>query len=100
LARILSSHTFSRTVVLLFTHGRGTGQAGALSHLKRSSPPELGSIKYAVDVDMVGYDGNRDGVMGLWHGGHTPSMVVTQMMSETIRAYELRLTPRFVVGCG
>jgi Zn-dependent M28 family amino/carboxypeptidase len=100
LARILSSHTFSRTVVLLFTTGEEQGRLGALSYLNQLSPPELGSIKYAVDVDMVGYDGNRDGVMELWHGGHAPSMAVTEMMSETIRAYQLDLVPEFVVGCG
>jgi hypothetical protein len=100
LARILSSHTFSRTVVLLFTTGEEQGRLGVRSYLDQLSPRELGSIKYAVDVDMVGYDGNRDGVMELWHGGHAPSMAVTQMMSETIGAYQLDLIPRFVVGCG
>ncbi len=100
LARILGSHTFSRTVVLLFTTGEEQDRLGARSYLDQLSPPELGSIKYAVDVDMVGYDGNRDGVMELWHGGDVPSMAVTQMMSETIRAYQLDLAPRFVVGCG
>ena len=100
LARILSSHTFSRTVVLLFTTGEEQGTLGVQSYLDQLSPPELGSIKYAVDVDMVGYDGNRNGVMELWHGGHSPSLALTQMMSETIRAYQLGLAPRFVVGCG
>jgi acetylornithine deacetylase/succinyl-diaminopimelate desuccinylase-like protein len=100
LARILSSHTFSRTVVLLFTTGEEQGTLGVRSYLDQLSPPELGAIKYAVNVDMVGYDANRDGVMELWHGGHAPSMAVTQMMSETIRAYQLDLVPRFVVGCG
>lgn len=100
LARILSSHSFSRTVVLLFTTGEEQGRLGALSFLDQLSPAELNSIKYAVNVDMVGYDGNRDGVMELWHGGHAPSMALTEMMSDTIRAYELALTPKFVVGCG
>jgi len=100
LARILSSHSFSRTVVLLFTTGEEQGTLGVRSYLDQLSPQELGSIKYAVDVDMVGYDGNRDGVMELWHGGHAPSMAVTQIMSETIVAYQLDLIPRFVVGCG
>ena len=100
LARILSSYSFSRTVVLLFTTGEEQGRLGARSYLDQLSPQELGSIKYAVNVDMVGYDGNLDGAMELWHGGHAPSMAVTQMMSETIRAYRLDLAPGFVVGCG
>jgi hypothetical protein len=100
LARILSSHAFSRTVVLLFTTGEEQGKLGSRSYIAQLSPEELSSIKYAVDVDMVGYDGNRDEAMELWHGGHAPSMALTQMMSETIGAYELDLAPGFVVGCG
>ena len=100
LARILTSHTFSRTVVLLFTTGEEQGMLGARSHLAQLSPLELASIKYAVNVDMVGYDGNRDGAMEVWHGGQAPSMALTQVMSETIRAYQLDLAPGFIVGCG
>src|SRR5690606_33440562 len=95
MSRILSSHTFNRTLVLLFTTGEQQGTLGVQSYLNQLSPQELGSIKYAVDVDMVGYDGNGDGVMELWHGGHAPSMAVTQMMSDAIGAYRLRLVPRF-----
>jgi hypothetical protein len=100
LARILSSHTFSRTVVLLFTTGEEQDRLGVRSYLDQLSPQELSAIKVAVDVDMVGYDGNGDGVMELWHGGHAPSMALTQMMRDTIAAYQLDLIPRFVVGCG
>lgn len=100
LARILSGHSFGRTVVLLFTTGEEQGRLGARSYLDQLSPPELSAIQYVVDVDMVGYDGNDDGVMELWHGGHTPSVALTQMMSETISVYQLELVPRFVVGCG
>jgi hypothetical protein len=100
LARILSGFSFSRTVVLLFSTGEEQGTLGVQSYIAQLSPQELSSIKYVVDVDMVGYDANRDGVMELWHGGHSPSLALTQMMSETIRAYQLDLAPRFVVGCG
>jgi hypothetical protein len=100
LARILSSRSFSRTVVLLFTTGEEQGTLGSRSYLEQLSPPELGSIKYVVDVDVVGYDANGDGAMELWHGGHAPSMALTQMMSATIRAYQLDLAPGLVVGCG
>jgi Peptidase family M28 len=99
-ARVLSSYTFSRTLVLLFTTGEEQGTLGALSYLSQLTPEELGRIKYAVDVDVIGYDDNDDRVMELWHGGEAPSMAVTRMMSETIKAYQLDLTPQFAVGCG
>lgn len=100
LARILSNYSFSRTVVLLFSTGEEQGTLGVQSYLAQLSPTELNSIKYVINIDMVGYDADRDGVMELWHGGHLPSLALAQMMSETISAYRLDLAPRFVVGCG
>ena len=99
-ARVLSTGEYSRTLVLLFTTGEEQGALGARSHLNGLSPQELRSIKYAIDVDMVGYDGNGDTVMELWHGGDPPSMALAQVMADTIRAYEIGLTPHLVVGCG
>lgn len=99
-ARVLSSQSFSRTLVLLFSTGEEQGTLGVRSYLDQLSPEELGSIKYAVDVDVVGYDGNRDRVMELWHGGRPASTALTQMMSETIKAYRLDLAPKLVEGCG
>jgi acetylornithine deacetylase/succinyl-diaminopimelate desuccinylase-like protein len=100
LARILSKHSFGRTVVLLFSTGEEQGTLGVESYLAQLSRQELRSIRYVVDVDMVGYDGNRDRVMELWHGGHSPSLALAEMMSETIRTYQLDLVPTLVVGCG
>ena len=100
LARILSSHSFGRTVVLLFSTGEEQGTLGVQSYLAQLSRQELSSIQYVVDVDMVGYDGDRDRVMELWHGGHSPSLALAEMMSETIRTYQLDLVPTLVVGCG
>jgi hypothetical protein len=100
LARILGSRTFSRTVVLLFTTGEERGTFGAQSYIDQLSTEESLSIKSVVDVDMVGYDANHDGAMELWHGGHSPSLALTRVMSETIAAYQLDLAPRFAVGCG
>jgi len=99
LARILSSSSFSRTVVLLFSTGEEQGNLGVQSYIDQLSPTELSSIRYVVNVDMVGYDANRDGVMELWPGDHSPSLALAQMMSETIRAYQLDLAPTLVVGC-
>ena len=99
-ARVLSSHQFSRTLVLLFSTGEEQGTLGVRSYLDELSDPELAAIKVAVDVDVIGYDGNDDRVMELWHGDGPKSMVVTQMMSDTIRAYRLDLVPAIAPGCG
>ncbi len=100
LARIISSHSFSRTLVLFFPTGEEQGSLGVIDYLKRITPEELSSIKYVVDVDMVGYDANGDSVMELWYGDDAPSLVLVEMMSETIKANQIDLAPRFTVGCG
>lgn len=100
MARVLSSHSFSRTVVLFFSTGEEQGTLGVKSYISQLSSNELSSIKYVVNVDMIGYDANGDGVMELWHGDHAPSLALTQIMSDTIIANQINLVPRFVVGCG
>ena len=99
-ARVLSSHQFSRTLVLLFSTGEEQGTLGVRSYLDELPAPELAAIKVAVDVDVIGYDGNDDRVMELWHGDGPKSMLVTQMMSGTIGAYRLDLVPVLTAGCG
>jgi hypothetical protein len=99
-ARVLSNYSFDRTLVFFFSTGEEEGTLGVRSYLQELSQEELSSIKYVVNVDMVGYDDDNDGVMELWHGDDPSSLALTQMMSETIQAYRLDLSPELIVGCG
>ena len=99
LARILSNYEFERTLVLFFSSGEEQGAKGVRAYLEQLSPVELGAIEFAVNRDMTGYDGNQDKVMELFHGGHPPSIALTQMMSEIIGIYQLDLVPKVVPGC-
>ena len=99
LARIMSSYSFSRTLVLFFSTGEEQGALGVRSYLNKLTPEKLSSIRAVVNIDMIGYDNDRDGVMELWSGDHPPSLALTNVMSDTIRAYQLNLIPRIVTGC-
>ncbi len=100
LARVLSSYTFERTIVLFFSTGEENGTLGVDSYLSHLSSAELATIKYVIDIDMVGYDGNNDRVMELFHGGHAPSIALAQIIKEQIQAYQINLVPLVVPGCG
>jgi len=102
LARALRSYSFNRTLVLIFSTGEEHGALGVKSYLGLLSLEEVRSIKYVVNVDMVGYDANLDGVMQLWYGetNHAPSLALTQMMSDIIQIYQLGLAPKITTGCG
>jgi hypothetical protein len=99
MARVLNNYSFDRTVVLLFTSGEEQGTLGSQYYLNELTPGELSSIKYAVDLDMVGYDANEDGAMEFWDGGDPSSLPLTHMMSEIIETYQIDLSPQFVTGC-
>lgn len=100
LARVLSSYSFERTFVLLFSTGEEQGTLGVKSYLEQLSLDRLKAIKYAVNIDVIGYDANQDHVMELWHGDHPPSLELVGLMSQIIHDYQLDLTPVFIVGCG
>jgi acetylornithine deacetylase/succinyl-diaminopimelate desuccinylase-like protein len=99
LARIFSAYSLSRTVVFFFSTGEEEGALGARSYIDQLSPEALSAIQYVVNIDMIGYDENRDGAMQLWPGEHAPSRALTEVMSDTIRAYQLNLVPRIIAGC-
>ncbi len=100
LARILATHSFRRTVVLFFSTGEEEGRLGVSSYLNHLTPVELSSIKYVLNIDMVGYDSNRDWAMELWDGGHLPSHTLAQLISDTLRDQQSKLVPTLKVGCG
>lgn len=100
LARTLNSFSFKRTLVLLFSTGEEQGTLGVQSYLSQLLPGELNAIKNVVNIDMIGYDANSDGVMEIWHGGHALSIELAQMLAEIIDAYQFNLAPTLVIGCG
>jgi len=99
-ARILNNYSFDRTLVFFFSTGEEEGTLGVKSYLQGISQEDLSAVKHVINVDMVGYDDDRDGVMELWHGDDPPSFALTQTMNEIILVYQLDLSPEFVVGCG
>lgn len=97
--RVLSSYSFSRTLVLLFSTGEEQGARGVKSYLGGLPAAERKRITAVVNVDVVGYDANDDAVMELWYGEDPLSLKIAETMSHTIRSYALDLEPLIVGGC-
>lgn len=100
LARILSHYTFGPTVVFLFSTGEEYGALGVRSYLDQLSNEELNKIKYAINVDMVSYDANGDGVMELWSGDDPSSLELAEALSEVVTSHQFSLVPTIITGCG
>lgn len=99
-ARVLRDYSFERTVVFLFSTGEEQGALGVKSYLRQLSSKEMNAIKYVIDIDVIGYDQDRDGVMQLFHGDHAPSKALTETMREIMLEYGVNLTPEITKGCG
>jgi hypothetical protein len=96
-ARILSRQYLKYTVVIFFSTGEEHGSLGSRSYVDQLTPEQLNAIKYLVNIEMLGYDSNNDFVMELWSGDQPTDFV--QMLSETIKGYQLGLIPEIVTGC-
>jgi Zn-dependent M28 family amino/carboxypeptidase len=100
LARSIRHEQFERTIVLMFSTGEEQNMQGVSAYIAGLSAEELADIKYVVNLDMVGYDGNGDTVMELYYGDHGPSEDLARNMLASIQAYDLGLDARLNNGCG
>jgi len=98
LARVIRHRLLNYTVVLLFSTGEEQGAQGVYSYVDQLTPEQLSAINYVVNVDMVGYDANNDGVSELWNGEQPLDFV--QLLASIISAYQIDLTPQIVSDCG
>lgn len=100
LARALAELDTAPSVVFLFSTGEEQGCLGVNTHLASLSAADLASIRAVVNLDMVGYDSDDDGVMNLYYGDHAPSLALARRMEAAIVAAGLPLQPVIEPGCG
>ncbi len=99
LASSLNTYSFDRTIVFFFSTGEEHGALGVSSYVDQLSLAELNTIKYVVNIDMVGYDADQDGAMELWPGDLPASLEFADDISQTIKTAQLDLVPSIVTGC-
>jgi len=97
LAKIIKNRPFHNTLVLLFSTGEEQGALGVHYYVDQLTQEQLDAISYVVDVDMVGYDSNNDGLMELWNGDQPLDFV--GLLDGIIQAYQLNLTAQVESDC-
>lgn len=98
LARVIRLRDFNDTIVLLFSTGEEQSTLGVTSYIDLLTPEQLAAIKYVVNVDMVSYDTNKDGVIELFNGNQPVDFV--QLLSGIISSYQIGLVPQIYSDCG
>jgi Peptidase family M28 len=97
LAHILSSRYLQRSITLFFSTGEEEGSLGS-HYFVEHYPERLGKIKYLVNLDMLSFDSNNDGVMELFNGSQPINFV--QLLMDIINAYPINLSPQIYSDCG
>lgn len=104
IARALADVQLERTLVFMFSTGEEQGMYGARAYIRDLPRDELEAIQYLVNVDMIGWDGDDDNVVELYHGDETgneaASRAQAEFMKDVIEAYTPELVPRLDPGCG
>jgi hypothetical protein len=96
-ARMISRRDFEKTIVLLFSSGEEQGTQGVSYYLDHLNPKQLAAIKYVINMDMVGYDQNSDGIMELFNGDQPLNFV--RFLADIIASYHINLAPQIVSDC-
>jgi hypothetical protein len=73
---------------------------GVVAWLGGAPAADLARIRALVNADMVGWDGDGDRAMELYHGDVASSIRLAEAMSATLSAYAPLLRPRLNPGCG
>lgn len=100
LLRALEDHPSAYTLVVMFTTGEEQNVLGVESWLETVPQEDLDRIRALVNADMIGWDGDGDRVMELYHGDEAPSIRLAEAMSATLALYTPGLRPRINPGCG
>lgn len=100
MARLFADVEFARTVVIFFSTGEEQLMHGVKAFLKSRSQAEIAAIHSLINSDMIGYDGDGDRVMELYHDNHPPSMAVARVMADVVPAYKIDLVIQPNAGCG
>jgi acetylornithine deacetylase/succinyl-diaminopimelate desuccinylase-like protein len=100
IARALAGVELERTLVFMFSTGEEQGMLGARAYINDLPRDDLEAIRYLVNVDMIGWDGDGDNVIELYHGDEEKSRAQAMLMRDVIEAYTPELVPRLDPGCG
>ena len=98
-ARILSKYDFQYSIQFMLFAGEEQGMVG--SHAYASYAKVNGKqIKGVINLDMIGYDGNNDKIMGISSGADKASQDIGNMIETKIIEWNLPLINDYSDGGG
>lgn len=91
-ARILSQYRFKHTIRFVLFTGEEQGLIGSRAYASRLAS-QGAQILGVFNMDMIGYDSDKDGVFEIHAGTREGPLALAQLMVNTLKAFEIKLTP-------
>jgi photosystem II stability/assembly factor-like uncharacterized protein len=98
-ARILASYDFRYSIRFMLFAGEEQGLVGSRAYAEFASNKGE-QIEGVIAIDMIGYDGNNDGVMGINGDQVAGSVKIKSLMESKIELWKLSLSPTYLKGGG
>ena len=98
-ARILANYDFQYSIRFILFAGEEQGLVGSRAYAK-SAFNKGEQIEGVIAIDMIGYDGNGDGVMGIDARQGNGSLKIKSLLESNIEAWQLPLIPTYLDGGG
>lgn len=91
-ARILSKYRFKHTIRFVLFTGEEQGLVGSRAYAGRLAR-DGAEILGVLNMDMIGYDSDKDGAFEIHAGTREPSVQLANVIVQTIKTFEIKLTP-------
>jgi hypothetical protein len=91
-ARILSKYRFKHTIHFVLFTGEEQGLIGSRAYASRMAG-QGAQILGVFNMDMIGYDSDRDGAFEIHAGTREGPIALARLMVNTLKTFEIKLTP-------
>ena len=96
-ARILRTYTFKYSIKFILFAGEEVGLIGS-SQYALNAYVNNEKIEGILNLDMIGYDGNDDGIFEIHTGYGTISNNIGSILADNVTNWNLGLTPHIISG--
>ncbi|MCK6621651.1 MAG: M28 family peptidase [Calditrichaceae bacterium] len=96
-ARVLANYNFLYSIRFMAFSGEEQGLVGSAAYAAYAAANGE-QILGVINLDMVGYDGNNDGIMEIHAGNLGGSQAIGSMVASKINAWGLPLTPQYITS--
>lgn len=96
-ARVLADYNFPFSIKFVLFSGEEQGKYGSKYYAEQAFQNDE-NIAGVINLDMIGYDGNNDGIFEIHTGYELESQNIGNLVAANVTNFNLSLTPQILAG--